>query len=158
MQKDYCSQQNKEKKNRISLKIRKNIRREEFSEIRRILEKHSQKEIDGFMIDYGPEILKSALDSNNLLPLNLLTAYVTKETLQNSIRWNDYELVKRFLFVESYLAKTKLENPEEIRKIRINKFEILINVDGKGITEFTKTNKDYSMSEELKKDFESFLL
>ena len=41
------------------------------------------------MIDYGPEILKEALDSKNLLPLNLLTAYVTKETLQKSIRWND---------------------------------------------------------------------
>lgn len=130
---------------------------DKYEELESYLNLYSNNEINEFISRQGSLIIRHAIQSPNTKSLDFLTNKLPITSMQNTLRSNNFSILKDFLCAQQKLEEFGLYN--EIKKeLRIKKFLFFLQIDNENTQDFMKcNNNEYYMTKVVKEDFKSAL-
>jgi hypothetical protein len=123
------------------------FRQERYDPLRKILSNRgfleNEDEVKNFFLKEGPVILSWALDASTVEPLKFLADenIIPKQALQAVLRKRDFSVLRTFLYTQTGIQAAG-RYTAELREVQIEKFKILLSIDGDEIRRFMNDSSD----------------
>lgn len=134
----------------------------QYTQLKQFLSSHgflATDRIREFFSKHGATLLGWTLvESSDSQSLELLVDIVPKETLQTTIKQNNCEVLKPFLYAQAAFENTNRNTPA-FRDLQVKKFKLLLGIDRDSIVEFMQRNvvNKYMLTDKVKNNFKKAL-